>query len=280
MLKDSQARPVFLAPHYDDVALSCGGTVAALSDQGLRPVIVTCFGGEPEGPLTPFAAFQHRRWALDDDQVIQARQAEEREAATILGAESFWLPLPEAIYRDERYSTDEQLFGAPHPDDASIVPLLQAVLTAELQARGITPAWFAVPLGIGNHVDHQHVRAVGYALRRQGWAVWAYEDTPYVLSERGQLDIARAIAEHTAMPVWIQLLEEGHLQRRIDAIHRYTSQLAVIFRDVGDPVLAIRRYALEVGSGRLAERLWPLRHPGHAPTPASGEAGHRRTPRR
>ncbi|MGN6673994.1 MAG: PIG-L deacetylase family protein, partial [Thermomicrobiales bacterium] len=46
----------FLAPHYDDVALSCGGTVALLAGQGARPLVVTVFGGDPSSvTLTTFA---------------------------------------------------------------------------------------------------------------------------------------------------------------------------------------------------------------------------------
>src|SRR5262252_6924938 len=37
---------LFLSPHYDDVALSCGGTVAQTADAGTHALIVTIFGGE------------------------------------------------------------------------------------------------------------------------------------------------------------------------------------------------------------------------------------------
>jgi len=37
---------LFLSPHYDDVALSCGGTVAPLADRGTDTTVVTIFGGE------------------------------------------------------------------------------------------------------------------------------------------------------------------------------------------------------------------------------------------
>lgn len=253
------ARPVFLAPHYDDVALSCGGTVAALAEQGLRPVIVTCFGGGPDGPLSPFAAFQHRWRGLSDEEALAIRRAEERAAANVLGAEPLWLGLPDAIYRDARYLSDEQLFGSLHPDDAEVLPRLWAALREALAAAGITPAWFAVPLGVGNHVDHQLVRALGHALRRQGRTVWAYEDFPYSALEGGNRELARLASEHAAAEPWLQPLTDDQLQRRIAAVRCYASQIAVIFRHLGDPAEAIRRAAREAGSGQPAERLWLLR---------------------
>ena len=37
---------IFVQPHYDDVPLSCGGTVALAAVQGQRPAIVTVFASE------------------------------------------------------------------------------------------------------------------------------------------------------------------------------------------------------------------------------------------
>ena len=48
---------VFLSPHYDDVVLSCGGTVALLVEQGEPPLVLTIFGGEVTDEVTTdFAA--------------------------------------------------------------------------------------------------------------------------------------------------------------------------------------------------------------------------------
>jgi len=254
-----RARPVFLAPHYDDVALSCGGTVALHAEQGQCPVILTCFGGEPEGPLSPFATHQHRWRGLTDNEALMTRRAEEQAAAAVLGAEPLWLDLPDAVYRDARYLSDEQLFGSLHPDDADLLPRLRAALTEILDSAGVSPAWFAVPLGIGNHVDHQLVRDLGHALRRRGWTVWAYEDFPYSALVRRPRELVSLAHVHTTGDCWIQPLAVSQLEKRITAIKCYRSQLTVLFRDLGDPAEAVRRAATEAGGGRPAERLWRLR---------------------
>jgi len=45
---------VFIAPHPDDVALSCGGLIAGLRELGQNVAIVTVFSGGPAGALTEF----------------------------------------------------------------------------------------------------------------------------------------------------------------------------------------------------------------------------------
>ncbi len=46
---------VFVAPHPDDVALSCGGLIASLRELGQNVTIVTVFSGNgTSGQLTPY----------------------------------------------------------------------------------------------------------------------------------------------------------------------------------------------------------------------------------
>src|SRR5688572_6219223 len=97
---------VFLAPHYDDVALSCGGMVAALAGGIHReptgnpaappppaPLVVTVFGGTPASDnLTAFARWQHERWGTEGHDTVAVRVAEERKASDILGCATRTLP--------------------------------------------------------------------------------------------------------------------------------------------------------------------------------------------
>src|SRR3954468_18050529 len=46
---------VFVAPHPDDIALSCGGLIASLRELGQNVTILTVFsGGGTGGELTPY----------------------------------------------------------------------------------------------------------------------------------------------------------------------------------------------------------------------------------
>lgn len=250
-----EPRPVFLAPHYDDVALSCGGTVASFAEGGARPLIVTCFGGAPTGPLSDFARFQHERWGVGPDDAVRIRRAEEACAAAALGAETLWLDFHDAIYRGTRYTSDDDLFGPLHPDDRPLVDDLTAAVAA-LAAPGAT---VYVPLGVGNHVDHQIATLAGQRLAGMGRRVLAYEDFPYAGDPAGAPALQARAAEVAAGPAETRFLTPVQLEARVRAILCYRTQLPVIFRHQGDPAESTRRYARAVGAGRPAERFWPLR---------------------
>ncbi len=253
------ASALFIAPHYDDVPLSCGGTVALCSTLGIRTEILTLFGGEPSGPLSAFARQQHTwRGLLDDGSVIALRRAEERAAAALLGATASWLDVPDAIYRDARYTSDDDLFGSIHPEDLSLLAQLVTEVTHRLQALP-SPCVVFAPLAIGNHVDHQLARQLGLHLAQRGVVVWGYEDQPYAASETGRATLS-VLEREPPGPPWRVVLSEELFRRRIDAIRQYRSQIPFVFRALGDAEAVLRQYALEVGSGSLVERFWPLGH--------------------
>jgi LmbE family N-acetylglucosaminyl deacetylase len=84
---------VFVAPHPDDVALSCGGLIASLRELGQNVTILTLFSGTGaagDGRLTPY----------------------QREALGF-GSKSVW-PVTEAFNRAH--------LAADHPEDAAAAP--------------------------------------------------------------------------------------------------------------------------------------------------------------
>ena len=93
---------IFLSPHFDDIALSCGGMAARLSRMGARCLGVTVFAAPaPDGGvLSPFAEELHGKWRGASGQTIAAinevRREEERAALRLLGLEPVWLDFPDA----------------------------------------------------------------------------------------------------------------------------------------------------------------------------------------
>jgi LmbE family N-acetylglucosaminyl deacetylase len=256
---DARVTDVFLAPHYDDVALSCGGTVAALAGRGTPPLVITIFGGEPTAnDLTAFARWQHERWGTGEADTVATRLDEELAAAAALGCATATLPFLDAIYRGEAYLSDEALFGAVDPADAALPgQIAGALLALPALAAAEPPAVnLFVPLAIGNHVDHQIVYAVGRMLAARGWRVSAYEDFPYAVlgtaTARRLADVGAEIGAAETRPV-------ATLARRVAAIGAYRSQLPVIFRFTDDwpGVIAAHAFALGAGQGAM-ERFWPL----------------------
>ena len=249
-----RTRPVFLSPHYDDVALSCGGTVAALADSGEQPLIITCFGGPPPGPLSAFARDMHARWQVETAEAIAIRRAEEARAAGVLGAGVRRLDFPDAIYRGTRYTSDDELFGAIQPDESDLPAGIMTALAIVFDRLEVSPSAIYVPLGIGNHVDHQHVAEVGRRLADRGHDVFAYEDFPYA----GDPGVEHRRRTLTGQEPVVRVLTAEQLERGVNAILCYRSQLPVIFRHQGDPAESTRRYATAAG-GPPVERFWPVR---------------------
>lgn len=236
---------IFVAPHPDDVALSCGGAVA-IEARTSDPLIVTVFAGQPTGDETPFARMQHERWGIEAASVAAARRAEDECAARALGdrVHTRGLDFLDAIYRHAAYDSDEALFGQILPEDLETIDAVTAALAESGDAR------LYVPSGFGNHVDHQIVFQAGQRLATLGREVWAYADVPYALSDEhrdlaGESDDTRLV-----------YLDEDAWQRRVAAIDCYPSQLPVIFRNYGDHRLALDAFLRRVGGGERAEFYW------------------------
>lgn len=268
------ARHRFLSPHYDDIALSCGGTVALLARGGARPEIEVVFGAEPDRsqPLSPFANELHRRWGLDANRVIRERRQEEAKAANLLGATSTSLSWSDAIYRGTSYQDDEQLRGPIAAVEANLPTQVASELAGQPDSQATIR--FYAPLGVGQHIDHQICFAAALALAAAGWDVWFYEDIPYALT-------ANALDERLARvsDTWEKLAPAAVQDRRLApsapidisavwdtklaAILAYPSQVPTIFRHVAPDCAreqidgALRAYATR-RNGIPSEQMWRL----------------------
>jgi LmbE family N-acetylglucosaminyl deacetylase len=233
-----------------------------LAAHGEAPHIVTVFAGElVDEMIGEFAAWKHRRWKVADaEQVQEVRRAEDAAAARVLGCDVRWLGLPDAIYRGDRYRSDPELFGALKSEELE----LASHLADEIR---LLPEWregirVFVPLGVGSHVDHQLVFEAGRRLAARGIDVYAYEDCPYAIHTPAGVEarlnsLGKAVGEPVIVPIG-----DG-LEKRIEAIACYGSQVPVIFRFTADFRGAVAEFARRVG-GSLgpAERFWPVHSQG------------------
>jgi LmbE family N-acetylglucosaminyl deacetylase len=258
-------RHLFLSPHYDDIPLSTGATVGLLARAGRTPESVVVCGDEPDAalPLTSFAEGMHRRWGLSAGEVIAGRRAEEAAAAAILGAQSVVLPFRDAIYRDQHYLSDDDLFGTPAAAESELPAQIVAAL--DLGADPSPHTRIYAPLAAGRHVDHQLVFRAALSLAGAGWDVWFYEDIPYVLksgalaARLNEIEVSTPLAPAALVPV------EATWGEKLDAILAYPSQLETVFtqyvgvgtsrNEISDALLA---YARGAGDGKPVERFWQL----------------------
>ncbi|MDR3687324.1 MAG: PIG-L family deacetylase [Coriobacteriia bacterium] len=219
---------IFLSPHLDDAALSCGGAIARLVSEGARVTVVTVFtADQPAGqPLSPLARRAHASWDVGD-QPFAARRDEDSAAMQLLGAQAECLGMLDAIYR--RSASGEPLYADPLSSPAaSDIELFLPQLVAALQAAALgTNAGARVfcPESTGGHVDHTLVRQAAEQIVDAERIVY-YSEYPYSarpgVSASGPGD-SEAFALHT-----IALTSE-ELEARIGAVACYVSQLRGLF---------------------------------------------------
>jgi LmbE family N-acetylglucosaminyl deacetylase len=273
-LSNVKYKNIYLSPHYDDAALSCGGTIHRYGRAGEPVLVITIFAAPPppDAPLSPLASELHARMG-GAEELNRVRRAEDRAAMAVLGADSLRLPFPDCIYRGpsdhEWYYRDmREVFGDIHPAEAALAGTIADSIALRLSgARDVT---IHAPLGVGRHVDHQITNQVGWALSRQGWTVFFYEDFPY--SEPGYGQAGAGPEEHDPIgqtlaeqPVVLRPLDSeisnDDLDARIRSIQAYGSQLALVF---GDPTTLAERVAAQTlrhGGDRPIERSWTRTRP-------------------
>ncbi|HEX6290420.1 MAG TPA: PIG-L family deacetylase [Herpetosiphonaceae bacterium] len=249
---------VYIAPHLDDAVLSCGGRIALQVDGGQPVLVVTICAGRPaaSAELSPFAQYLHSAWALGDDPV-GLRREEDRRALASLGCAGLHLGELDAPYRVADYGARDAVFGTPVTGDPlaeALEPILTQLHAQQPQAR------LYMPLGVGQHVDHQLVCAAGLMLHEQGADVVWYEDAPYAARQPHALTERLAALSEQFVPEAIAI--DAALERKLAAIRAYRSQLAELFGAVGMEQV-MTAYAATVGDGqhRFGERIWRREQP-------------------
>jgi LmbE family N-acetylglucosaminyl deacetylase len=241
---------IYLSPHLDDVALSCGGQIYQQTAAGESVLVVTIMAGDPAvDQLSPFADSLHRRWSLSNlAGVVQARRKEDAVACQILGAAFQHWSIPDCIYRADPdtdqllYEDVAAIFGPIRETEHSLVQSVSEAFR-QLPEHG----YLVPPLTLGHHVDHQIVRraaAMGY-----GPDLWHYEDYPYAQWPDGgqQLALYQRTWQSRVVP-----LGNDALEARSRAIAAFRSQVSSFFRDEADLRKQVSAYAGQVGG----ERLW------------------------
>ncbi len=346
---------VFVAPHPDDVALSCGGLIASLRELGQNVTIITVFSGNgtndglspyqrealgfgsktmwpsseafnrsailPDYPLSAAWAadeyaleatqvdadqaakrfWQRSSWyrrasirneslagqpVIDDlstqgavltDEVVDAaaagdlmarRRVEDERYAYFAEASIVFLDLPDAVFRG--YEGDEALLGSPRADDTAPFELLRQEIVR------LEPQQVYLPLGVGDHVDHQLCRQAGVGLlsERDRWVmpgpefagtVVFYEDFPYswwtdfrTLDALGPDALAGLPADVSVFPIYADVGDQ--LEKKITGISLYESQIERLFDDERVMATAVRAYGKAMGAlgavNGAAERYW------------------------
>lgn len=237
---------IFISPHFDDVALSCGGLAWDLARQGHRVEIWTLMGGfPPDENYSEFAQNIHLTWGISGQAAIQERRLEDQAACHVLDVHWQHFDWPDAIYRRDP-KTDEalvrnndELFGKP-PED-TLVESIWRTLSEDVPPN----AQIVFPIGLGDHIDH---RAVSLAGEKLSNSKWYYADYPYILKT---LDFTAQEEHHfEKQPYPLNHAALAHWQ---DAVLSYKSQLSTFWQDEQETRLALTNYQAG-GGGRLWQK--------------------------
>jgi len=218
---------IYLSPHLDDVAFSCGGLVWQQAQAHMPVEIWTiCAGDPPARSISAFAQELHARWegpfpatigrqvgknrpirrpdapgASPSSQAVTWRRSEDMAACRQLSAAYRHFSYLDCIYRSHPqtsahlYPDRDAIFGALDPAEEGLVQALADDLLAHLPQE----ATVVCPLAIGGHVDHQLLRK---AAQRLPGSLWYYADFPYARHAAGELaDLEFAGWERCTFPI-------------------------------------------------------------------------------
>ena len=236
---------IFISPHLDDVALSCGGLVWEMAHAGKKVAIWTIFAGDPPSSIfSPFAESLHLRWQTGPEAVLQ-RRAEDINSCQSLGVSYRHFSIPDCIYRkhpgDESYlyTSEHELFGEVHPSEYELIESLRLQISLILPSSVI----LICPLSLGRHVDHQLTRAI---FEKINHPLWYYADYPYVLSDWSNAD-SRIIGLHELLfPI-----SNNGITGWIESISAHASQASTFWPNKETMCDAITSYYRQVRGIRL-----------------------------
>jgi LmbE family N-acetylglucosaminyl deacetylase len=259
---------VYLSPHFDDIALSCGGLVWSQAQAGDQVSVWTvCAGKTPPDllkkseSLSPFAASLHQRWQVGQE-AVEIRRREDSASCQTMGAAHRHLPLPDCIYRQAGrdywatrrraakaqasapflYDSEQALFGSLHHAEQPLVEQLGRFLAQEVPEQ----AQVVCPLALGGHVDHRLARA---AAEQSGRRLLYYADYPYVLQQIETLDTLQG----AGWKKHLTLLSPEALQAWQASIASHASQISTFWPNLEVMAQEIDRYGGLLGGGALWE---------------------------
>ena len=241
-----------LSPHLDDAVLSLGGMMAQKVSSGQSVVVYNLFCAPYHGPLSPAAQRLHEGWG-DPEDLAGLRLQEDRQALEVIGAQQIIGDARDLIYRQSvqgtwLYTNMEDIQGERNPEDNALVNTYFNKLSGMFSKDKFD---FYTPLGIGGHIDHVLAFDIGVRMHQAGYNVKFYEDLPYALRKDY---LSSRINTLKNMRSSVELFPLVMLERKIEALHYYQSQIDSLFENEDNMRDWIRQEALRMsgapGHGR------------------------------
>ncbi|MCZ2128380.1 MAG: PIG-L family deacetylase [Anaerolineales bacterium] len=214
-------RWIYISPHLDDAALSAGGWIYDQTRLGNRVEIWTVFCGVPAGnELSDFARYLHQLWGMPSArQILTMRRAEDKNAASLLGAKVRHFDFLDCIYRRDKKGNwlYSGVMVEPPPADKNLPREIASALAAHLKADDQVVCQFA----IGGHVDHVVTRR---AVERLNRPLRYAADLPYYFRAAAELESNARGKEKS-----VERVSGEGVQLWKEAILEYKSQISSLF---------------------------------------------------
>lgn len=238
---------IFLSPHFDDVALSCGGLVWSLTQGGHSVEVWTIMGGfPPNQTFSEFAEGMHQQWGMPPDNIIETRRLEDVAACQAMGATPRHFDWPDVIYRQDPLTggplvtNNDELFGKS-PE----IPLVEEI--ARMISTDVPEnSKLVSPISLGNHIDH---RAVRQAADQSSRVDYYYADYPYILNAFDDPRLHQFIKYQPH-----ETFTKDALIAWQESVLSYASQRSMFWRDDEEAKLAIKNYLAGGGGGLLQKK--------------------------
>lgn len=234
----------YFSPHFDDVVLSCGGTLAKQAKKGEKALVTTVFTKAKNKPVSKFALNFVKGCDFENPQkLFKARIIEDNKAAKILGFKTLRLRYQDAVFRIKKstfffykffprwqflYSSPENLVGGKinKADNFLRRELLRKIKTLiKKYAKDNSIIYF--PLAIGGHIDHQILHQIGLKLAQTGRKALFYEDFPYLTEESFLAKWVDKSQDSFSLKEVVDI--KSTLGFKTRAINAYKSQIKMLF---------------------------------------------------
>jgi glycosyltransferase involved in cell wall biosynthesis/LmbE family N-acetylglucosaminyl deacetylase len=241
---------LFVSPHLDDAVLSCGGLINLLTAERQAVRVVTVFANSETYELSAFAEHLHAKWRAGDD-LFARRRHEDALALKQLGVDNFeqWdfaeAPYRRATNEHSLYGSYEELRGELAEADRQLQQRVAGKIRELLRELPETTTLY-FPLGLGGHVDHQMLFAIGVELSASGRRVRFYEDYPY----------AAAYDPESRGLNWLPTTVSVSLEPKVRAAEAYATQLPGLGGSVTNMEKRMREFSSARDAGSLSERYW------------------------
>lgn len=235
---------LFISPHFDDAAFSCGGNIQKLVRSGHSVHLLTVFT-KSKKPFNSFAKeCQLSKGIPIEEDYLSLRAKENVNFAKFMGINNVVnLDFLEAPYRG--YESSKSLFLSDETKESSLIDELTEKIKSYVMRFKFDQIYSAAALG--NHIDHLLVRSATQKLYtsivNSETSFYLYEDLPYAINSESFVDL-----ETFKESYFVDIDISETIEDKVKGILEYTSQIGFQFGDPKMVDIKVKTYSKSLSS--------------------------------